>query len=212
MKTIFKKIIKTVLFISTILFIGTSCDNDSTPSPNDNQCNYQGLTFLDTGDNTQTLIPESDLTTKVFSNPPNGIPAVEITTSMGSSYPLIEFHTEAITVGATEVITIWIDGTAYNNVTVACQRAGTTTGDEFRFDLVSSGAEAEFCVVTDTEVIYYEDLDYDGFGSQTVATTSSANLALNSDDCDDTDSNINPNALEIANDGIDSNCDGNDNT
>ena len=213
MKTILKNTVTVALFITTILFIVTSCDNEADPSPNDNQCNYQGLTFLDVVDNTQTLIPESDLTTKIFSNPLNGIPAVEITTSIGSSYPLIEFHTEAITVGATEVITVYIDGTAYNNVTVTCQRAGTTVGDEFRFDLVSSGAEAEFCVVVDNEVIYYEDLDYDGFGSQTVATPSSgANLSLNSDDCDDTDPAINPNATEIMNDGVDSNCDGSDNT
>jgi hypothetical protein len=212
MKTILKNTVTLVLFITAILFIGTSCDNEADSSPNDNQCNYEGLTFLDTGDNTQTLIPESDLTTKIFSNPPNGIPAVEITTSTGSSYPLIEFRTEAITVGATEVITIWIDANSYNNVTVTCQRAGTLAGDEFRFDIVGGGVEAEFCVVVDNEVIYYEDLDYDGFGSQTVGTPSSANLSLNSDDCDDTDNSINPNATEIANDSIDSNCDGNDNT
>ena len=212
MKTILKSTVTVVLLIIAILFIGSGCDNDNTPSPNDNQCSYAGLTFLDTGDNTQTLIPESDLTTKIYNNPPNGIPAVEISTSIGSSYPLIEFRTEAITVGATEIIAVWIDGTGYNNITVTCQRAGTAAGDEFRFDLVSSGAEAEFCVGVDNVVIYYEDLDFDGFGSSTIGTPSSANLSLNSDDCDDTDNSINPNATEIANDSIDSNCDGNDNT
>lgn len=212
MKTILKNTVIVILFITAVLFIGTSCDNEADPSPNDNQCNYEGLTFLDTGDNTQTLIPESDLTTNIFNNPPNGIPAVEITTSTGSSYPLIEFRTEAITVGATEVINVLINATQYINITVTCQRAGTAAGDEFRFDLVSNGAEAEFCVGIDNVVIYYEDLDYDGFGSQTVGTPSSANISLNSDDCDDTDNSINPNAIEIANDNIDSNCDGNDNT
>ena len=210
MKTILKNTVTVVLLLTAILFIGSSCDNEADPSPNDNQCNYEGLTFLDVADNTQTLIPESDLTTKIYTNP--GTPAVEITTSMGSSYPLIEFRTEAITVGATEVTSILINGTYYGTVTVTCQRAGTTAGDEFRFDLVSNGAEAEFCVVVDNEIIYYEDLDYDGFGSQTQATLSSANMSSNSDDCDDTDHDINPNATEIMNDGIDSNCDGSDNT
>lgn len=204
-----KNILGTVL-ITALLF--TSCDNDNNPSPNDTQCNYEGLTFLDTNDNTQTLIPEVELNTNLFNNPPNGIPAVEISTVTGSSYPLIEFRTEAITVGATEVIDIWIDGTSYTNITVTCQRAGTTVGDEFRFDIVGAGVEAEFCVVTDDVIIYYEDLDYDGYGSQTVATATSTNLSTNSDDCDDTDNTINPGATETPNDGIDSNCDGNDNT
>lgn len=73
------------------------------------------------------------------------------------------------------------------------------------------------------DYILYIDSDADGFGS-TVSETISITYpivnsgdvppgySLNSDDCDDNDLTVNPNATEIPNDGKDSNCDGNDNT
>ncbi|WP_456462508.1 hypothetical protein [Lutibacter sp.] len=141
MKTIFK--IATILVLTVSLF---SCDNDNNPSPNDTQCNYQGLTFLDTGNNTQTLIPETDLTTDFFPNNGGpGIPAVEI---YGGN-PFVVFTTNAVTVGATENINIIINGTTYP-VTVTCQRAGTLVGEEFRFDVTANNVEAEYCVVIDS--------------------------------------------------------------
>ncbi len=140
MKTLFKTI--ALLLIISI----TSCDNDSNPSPNDTQCNYQGFTFLDTSNNTQTLIPETDLTTDFFPNNGGpGIPAVEI---YGGT-PFVVFTTNAVTVGATENINIIINGTTYP-VTVTCQRAGTLVGDEFRFDVTANNVEAEYCVVIDS--------------------------------------------------------------
>jgi len=146
MKTIFKKTIHIVSIVLTILFIGSGCDNEADPSPNDNQCNYEGLTFLDTNDNTQTLIPEADLTTELFpNNGGTGIPAVEI---YGGS-PFVVFTTNAVTVGATESINLIVNGTNYP-VTVTCQRAGTAIGDEFRFDVVASNVEAEYCVIIDS--------------------------------------------------------------
>ncbi|PCI06678.1 MAG: hypothetical protein COB73_09665 [Flavobacteriaceae bacterium] len=141
MKTILKTV--AIVFISFAIF---SCDNDSNPSPNDTQCNYQGLTFLDTSNNTQTLLPESDLTTEYFPNSSNG-PEVEI---YGGT-PFVVFTTTAVTVGATENTSIIINGTTYP-ITVTCQRAGTAVGDEFRFDLIGSGAEAEYCVVIDAVI------------------------------------------------------------
>ncbi|MCF6168938.1 hypothetical protein [Lutibacter sp.] len=141
MKTIFK--IATILVITISLF---SCDNDNNPSPNDTQCNYQGLTFLDTSNNTQTLIPEADLTTDFFPNNGGpGIPAVEI---YGGN-PFVVFTTNAVTVGATENINIIINGTTYP-VTVTCQRAGTQVGEEFRYDVTANNVEAEYCVVIDS--------------------------------------------------------------
>ena len=147
MKTTLKKTATVILFLSAILFIGVSCDNDSNPSPNDNQCNYQGLTFLDTSNNTQTLIPETDLTTDFF---PNGLGAgvgqVEIYKTANPSQ--MNFVTGVVTQGASGTGTLMLNGTNYN-VTVICQRAGTAVGDEFRFDVTASGVEAEFCVVID---------------------------------------------------------------
>lgn len=146
MKTILKSTVTVVLLIIAILFIGSGCDNDTDPSPNDTQCNYQGLTFLDTSDNTQTLLPESDLTTEFFPNSSNG-PEVEI---YGGT-PFVVFVTSAVTLGATDNTSIIINGTTYP-ITVTCQRAGTAVGDEFRFDLTANNVEAEYCVIIDTVV------------------------------------------------------------
>ncbi len=140
-----KKLVKTILLF-TVIFTFINCDNDSNPSPNDTQCNYEGLTFLDTGNNTQTLIPEVDLTTDFFPNNGGpGIPAVEI---YGGT-PFVVFTTNAVTVGATENINLIVNGTTYP-VTVTCQRAGTLVGDEFRFDVAANNVEAEYCVIIDS--------------------------------------------------------------
>lgn len=141
MKTLFK--IATILVITLLLF---SCDNDNNPSPNDAQCNYEGLTFLDTSNSTQTLIPESDLTTDYFPN--NGGPGIAAVEIYGGN-PFVVFTTNAVIVGATETINLLVNGTTYP-VTVTCQRAGTLVGEEFRFDVTANNVEAEYCVVIDS--------------------------------------------------------------
>jgi hypothetical protein len=138
------KTIKILVLALITITLCVSCDNDSSPSPNDVACNYQGLTFLDTSNNTQTLLPEADLTTEYYPNSSNG-PEVEI---YGGT-PFVVFTTTAVTVGATESTSIIINGTTYP-ITVTCQRAGTLVGDEFRFDLTANNVEAEYCVVIDT--------------------------------------------------------------
>lgn len=140
------KIFLPLIILITVLFSGLSCDNDDGNDPNEAQCSYEGLTFVDTSDNTQTLLPESDLTTEYYPNSSNG-PEVEI---YGGT-PFVVFSTTAVTVGATENINIIVNGTNYP-VTVTCQRAGTIVGEEFRFDLVANNVEAEYCVVIDTVI------------------------------------------------------------
>lgn len=145
---IMKKLLPKIIILLTLTFVFTQCDNDNGNSPNQNQCNYAGLTFLDPNNNTQTLIPESDLTTDFFPNNNGpGNPGVEVykTSNAGSVW----FITNVVTLNATGIGTLGINGNTYN-VTVTCQRAGTAVGDEFRFDIVlSTGEESELCVVID---------------------------------------------------------------
>ncbi len=140
MKTL-KTILLVLLTISTLL----SCDNDSDPAPNDDICEYQGLTFLDTANSTETLIPESDLTTDFFHSSSNG-PEVEIyeTSNPGN----FNFTTTIVTVGSTGTGILNLNGSTYN-VNVTCQRTGSAIGEEMRFDVTTSGIEVEFCVLID---------------------------------------------------------------
>ncbi len=136
-----------LLFFMSILFL--SCDNDDGMADNQNQCNYQGLTFDD--GSTQTLLPESQLQTELFPNNGGpGVAAVEVyeTTNPGNIWLL----TDAVTLNSVGPGTLGINGTNYT-VTVTCQRAGTAVGDEFRFDVVTTGGlEGELCVVIDAVI------------------------------------------------------------
>ncbi|SDW51474.1 hypothetical protein SAMN05444411_101895 [Lutibacter oricola] len=139
MKTLFK----IALLILTISF--SSCDNDNPTTPNLDDCNYAGFTFYDNTNTTQTLIPESDLTTDYFNTSSNG-PEVEIykTTDPGNFW----FVTQVLNLNGTGTGQLSVNGTIYN-VNVTCQRAGTAVGEELRFDITASGLEAEYCVVID---------------------------------------------------------------
>lgn len=141
MKDLFKTSL--IIFISILLF---SCDNDDGMSDNQNVCTYEGLTFFD--GTTQTLIPESQLTTELFLNGGgSGIPEIEIyeTTNPGNIWLL----TTAVTANSSASGTLGINNTNYT-VAVTCQRSGTAVGDEFRFDVVTTnGLEGELCVVLD---------------------------------------------------------------
>jgi hypothetical protein len=145
MKYLFK--ISILLLMSLFLY---SCDNDDGMADNQNQCNYEGLTFFD--GSTQTLLPEAQLQTELFPNNNGpGIAAVEVyeTTNPGNIF----LTTGAVTLNATGSGTLGVNGTNYA-VTVTCQRAGTTVGDEFRFDVVtvSGGFEGELCVLIDAVI------------------------------------------------------------
>ncbi len=149
MKTI-KNILPIAFAVVIMLFIGTSCDNDSNPAPNDTVCNYQGLTFDDNANNVHTLIPEADLQTDYFPNNDGpGLAAVEVwdTTNPGATFIV----TRALTVGAVDNNPeIKINNVNYTGV-VTCQRAGSLVGEELRFDVViTGGAEAELCVIIDS--------------------------------------------------------------
>lgn len=61
------------------------------------------------------------------------------------------------------------------------------------------------------QITFYADSDGDGFGDASVSDSTSASAptgyVANSNDCDDSNSSVNPDASEIC-DGIDNNCDG----
>lgn len=66
-------------------------------------------------------------------------------------------------------------------------------------------------------VLYYRDEDGDGFGNKfnivwlPLSYNTPSGFVIDSSDCNDENANINPLATEIPSDGIDQNCDGNDN-
>ncbi|MEE9363838.1 MAG: hypothetical protein V3U92_14650 [Cellulophaga sp.] len=137
----------TLLIVFTLLII--SCNNDDGNTINETVCNYQGLSYLDTSNNNQTLLPETDLQTQFFpnsNNGPFGSPGVEISSFVSS--PTLFFTTNVIDLNTFGPGTLTLDGIDYS-VTVTCQRAGTAIGDEFRYDIVAAGIEAEFCVGID---------------------------------------------------------------
>ena len=139
---------RTFLYLLTILFIFSfyNCDNDDGNAPNQNICNYEGLTYLD--GSTQTLLPETILATEYYPNNGGpGIAAIEIYKTDDIS---MVFTTSVVTLNATGTGTIIINNGPSTTVNVTCQRAGTQVGDEFRFDLTKSGLEAEFCVIIDS--------------------------------------------------------------
>jgi len=184
MKTISKSIL---LLALTLTFF--NCDNDDDNAPNQTVCNYQGLTAL--LNTTETLIPESDLTTSYVTGGSNG-PEVEIylTDNPGD----FNFTTIFVNENAVGSGTIVLDGVAYNNVAVTCQRGvtgstGAVVGDEFRFDVVDAvnNIEVEFCVVVDVLTLGYIDADGDGCGSQTVSYGFGV---LNNLDTDDNDATV----------------------
>ena len=151
MKTNLKNILPTIILIVTILFIGSSCDNESAPYENDDQCNYQGLSYVNTTDNTEILISETDLNTQFFPNASTGPfenPGVEIAGTNSDGFSVF-FVTNVITDGASGAGKITFNSGESQSVTATCQRAGTQVGDEFRYDIEISGFEVEFCVTID---------------------------------------------------------------
>jgi hypothetical protein len=131
--------------ILSIIFSFSNCDNDDGNAPNQNTCNYQGLTFLNTTKATTTLIAESDLFTDFFNTSSNG-PEVEIyeTNNPGN----FNFTTTTVNLNGTGTAILNYNGTTYT-VDVTCQRIGNAIGQEIRFDLTASGLEAELCVQID---------------------------------------------------------------
>lgn len=131
--------------IALILLFG--CDNDDGNAPNQNQCNFAGLTFTDNNNSTNTLLAEANLTTDFFPNQNgNGIGAMEVYETANPSN--FWFMTDVVTLNASGTATMGIGGTNYT-VNVVCQRAGNAVGEEFRYDITSGGIEGELCIVID---------------------------------------------------------------
>jgi len=145
-----QNIFKTTLLAISLLFV-VGCDNDDGDAPNENECNFEGLTFEWTNNTSNTLYSEADLETEYYPNNWGpGIAGIEIwdTTNPGGTFVV----TDALTVGAVDTNPeIRIEGINYTGI-VTCQRiTGLAVGDEVRYDIVIDGqAEAEFCGDIDT--------------------------------------------------------------
>jgi len=186
---IMKTIQKLLLVLLLITFF--SCDNDDGNAPNENVCTYEGLTFEDINNNTQTFIPEADLTLEYFTATSNG-PEVEVyeTANPGN----FNFTTIAVIENTSDTNTVNYNGNTYNNAAITCQRglasgntAGANVGDEFRWDIVVNSVEFEICMVVTSVRLGYVDADGDGCGSQTVSYSFGV---LNNVDLDDSDPNV----------------------
>jgi len=153
MKIILKNTVTIVLFLTAILFIGSSCGDDTpTPAPPEDPCNYQGLSYTLPSASYEYLIPEEDLNTQFFpnaSNGPYGNPGIEIA-GTDTNGQFMFFTTNVITEDETgAVLSFTIDGVEVPGVTVTCTKAGALVGDEVRYVVHKSGAVIEFCVVID---------------------------------------------------------------
>ncbi|RLJ69136.1 hypothetical protein CLV86_0530 [Lacinutrix venerupis] len=137
MKTLFKQAL--VVLVVLTLF---NCNNDDDDAPNVDVCNYQGMSYLDTSDNTQILIPEADLTTDYFASSSNG-PEWEIYGNTQGG----DFLTLVYSPGTNTYEFIY-NGTQYP-VTITVQRDDNVLGGEIRCDVSHSGFEIEYCVIID---------------------------------------------------------------
>ena len=103
---------------------------------------------------------------------------------------------------------------------VACGAMNNTDCDDTNATINSAAFETcnnidDDCNgVVDNDVLftsYYTDTDTDGYGTgneMAFCTDPGAGYALTNDDCDDTNAAVNPQAVEVADNGIDDNCDG----
>lgn len=67
------------------------------------------------------------------------------------------------------------------------------------------------CIGCGEIITYYKDSDGDGYGNPSItkkAIDQPSGYVINSLDCNDSDADINPDAMEICDDGIDNDCDG----
>lgn len=150
MKTILKNTV-TALFIIVTLFASYSCDGDDEDSPNYEECNYQGLAYQDTVNNIGIFAEETNLSTELFLNgTTTGVPDLEIYGN-ATTGEFTVFTTSHVTLNASGGSSIIIAGTTYP-ITVTCLRAGTSVGDEFRFNITGNGINGEYCVVIDTVI------------------------------------------------------------
>lgn len=131
------------------MFTIVSCNNDDDAT-NQVSCNYEGFSYLDSNNNDQSIVAESELNTQYFpnaSNGPYGAPGIEIASF--SSSPTIFFTTNVIDLNEVGSGYFLLDGIEEVGVVVTCQRAGSAVGDEVRYDVVYGGVEVEFCVTID---------------------------------------------------------------
>ena len=90
-----------------------------------------------------------------------------------------------------------------NNLNLCDETNCTTDATGHWYDNVCNSACQEFTFYLDNDLDIFGDIN-----SPISACEVPDNYVTNSDDCDDSNANINPNATEVCDSGIDENCDG----
>ena len=169
--------------------------------------------------------PNTGLFTVVYTATASALPPVA--RILHITFPLTSFNVSEIRIAMNSVVVPdWneIDAVAIGRQTSYLWSTGATTQTIFASSSgnytvqVSSGgcqsSSAAFEVtVLPAPLNWYVDMDGDGFGvGNTAVMTSCANpgagYASNNLDCDDTDYSVNPNVMELCNNGKDDDCDG----
>jgi len=146
------KLIRYLIVIIVPLLV--SCDNDDNSATNATQCGFSGFSYVDSSNQDQILVADTDIQTQFFpnaSNGPFGMPGFEIGSNNGTSS--FFFTTDVILVNQTGTGMLSVNNGPSQTVTVTCQRTGTTVGDEVRLDVAIGSIEVEFCVEIDEVVL-----------------------------------------------------------
>lgn len=96
---------------------------------------------------------------------------------------------------------------------MACSGTNETSseqGDDVRCACGEEAPAPDLCIEYARDEAVYLDDDDDGYGDPDMETfdCSSVGVVANSDDCDDADDGVSPDAVELCDDDLDNDCDG----
>ncbi len=226
---VFKTILPTLLLVGVVFIIGSGCGDgissppqdfqnywpdidqdgfgDSSESPTSYATNYAPANYVmdntDCNDNDATVNPgASEILDSEVDEDCNGYISITLFVDADGD----GFGKER------EVLELLVDESipsGYSYYAGDCNdddAAVNPLADEIVGNGIDDNCDGDIDIVE-----YYTDADGDGYGAGSALPPPAAGVHNNLD-CDDTNANIHPYTREFLNDGIDSNCDGEDNT